>query len=786
MLQPSAFKCTGCDLSCSRRNIVDGAGQREPLLLIIGEAPGKEEDFTGMPFAGRSGKLLRAVLAENGFPDGTYYLTNTVKCRPPDNRDPTPSEIAACSGWLSEEFQHVKPRAVVALGKIAQAAARAAIVAGDLSEALPLHNLHHPAYILRSPRNRKAWSESFRELGRGLSVLPGSTLDVAQQESLDARPPVPYLRGNPDWLSLYFSADIETDDLEEGYGVRTVGYSVSDGRRAAFRGGAYLAGQGDYADLRVLEHQPHTYLHNAKYDAESLGIDLRREDTWDCTMLIAYVLRYTRVGLKILAPEVTGITLDPISDIIGTGKKRIPFSHALRDQPVRARHYGTMDAFATARLASQLHPALHAIPVLENYYRTVEKPAVPVIKEMEQRGVLVDADILAGLGKSMGEEITRLTNEQWQMFGCPSDSFNRASNQQLARQLISDGVRLTHKTPTGQWRLDDSILEILEPFHPAIKHERSIRKLAKLKGTYVDRLQRDRDRESRVHARFNQAVTDTSRLSSSDPNLQNIPIRTDLGKRIRTAFTARPGYRILKADASQLEVRVYAEYTGEPVLLDAYTHQDHDTSGRKGGCLRCDVHQQVASQLSISRDDAKNTLFAAIYGAEQDRLARTAHVPVAETASFLTLMRERLPSLLTFRDGIKDHLFRHGYIETLLGWRNYYPLFGSVIPSERAAALREAGNLPIQGSGAGIIKVGMTGADVLARKYEAELVLTVHDEVVYEVPEKNVMPFAHELRILFRDVAARWMKRVPFRLDVSVGDSWGSVEEIPAGFLDAA
>lgn len=774
--------------------------------MIVGEAPGEQEDRTGMPFApgGRSGKLLRATLAENGFPDGTYYLTNIVKCRPPENRNPTPDEIEACSGWFLEELQHVRPKTILALGKFAQASLHEAQTAGIVPAEIPIVDLYHPAYILRSPRHRPAWKQAILEVAGDLGIspvssgvlatdTPGSEVTVATR----VPPTFPYVQGTPDWHDPYYAADTETDDLEEGYGVRTVGYSVSDGFSGAFRGGTYAGGAGDYADLQPLAGRVRdglrTWLHNAKYDAPALGIDLRNFDAWEDTMLIAYVLRYPRVGLKLLSDQVAGFPLSPISDIIGTGKKRIPFSEALRRDPDRASTYALEDAVGTSRIARSLDARLSATPRLDTYYRTVEKPAVAIIGEMEQRGVLVDPDVITTLATELRTQIDILEGDQYVKLAWPGDGpgkkkgqFNRRSTQQLAQELIRQGVVLTETTPTGKWKLDDDILERLGNVHPAIPVEREIRKLEKLEGTYTGPLLSARDSAGRIHARFNQAVTNTSRLSSSDPNLQNIPIRTPLGKRIREAFIARLGHRILKADASQLEVRVYADYTLEPVLVDAYTHIEHDTAGRRGSCLRCDVHQQVAFQLDISRDDAKNTLFAAIYGAEEEKLARTAHVPVEDTGPFLARMRNRVPSLLTYKKWVAGELLRQGYVETLLGFRSYFPLFASPIRSEKAEALRQAGNLPIQGTGAGIIKVAMTEADALARRYEAHFVLTVHDEVVYEVPEANVIPFARDLRILFRDVAARWMKHVPFRLDCAVGDSWGTVKEIPGELLDAA
>lgn len=759
-LRASHFDCRACDLSLTRTHIVDGAGPLNAPIIIIGEAPGADEDKLAVPFVGRSGKLLRAVLSENGIYDGHFYLTNMVKCRPPDNRDPTDYEIGMCGGWLLGELQQLPARVILALGKIATAHVTSLKDRGLLGDK-DVYSAYHPAYILRSPRHRAAWSASIgvaalAALGEDTGIVPIT---------------FPWRQELPDPRDPYFAADTETDDLQDNVGVRAVGWSVSDGFS-----GQFFEKRGDYAPLA---HRAHTWLHNAKYDAPLLGIDLRRLDTWDDTMLAAYVLRYPRVGLKLLSPELAGMSLSDIGQILGRGKRQIRFSQALRKTPAAATRYACEDAVATSRIARVLAARLHSSPTQEKYYREVEKPAVPVLYDLERRGILVDPDYLAALNTAMAEQIETREASITSYLG---DTFNRRSTQQLAQALINAGITLRRQTKTGKWRLDEAVLGELArqyPDHAVLwDTELQCRKLEKLLGTYGLPLLDWRDPEGRVHARYNQAVTQTSRLSSSDPNLQNIPIRTEMGKMIRKAFIPRPGCVFVKADASQLEVRVYAEYTLEPVLVDAYTHTEHDTGGRKSTCLRCDVHQGVANSLGITRDDAKNTLFASIYGAEDAKLAATARVPLSSAADFLARMRENIPSLLSWKTRISDELDRQGYVETLLGWREYYPLAGSPIRSERAAALREAGNNPIQGTGAGIIKVAMTEADLLAYKYEAGLIETVHDEVGYEVPERNVVPFARELKDLFRQVGARYLKKIPFLLEVSAGPNWGDCEAV--------
>jgi DNA polymerase-1 len=289
--------------------------------------------------------------------------------------------------------------------------------------------------------------------------------------------------------------------------------------------------------------------------------------------------------------------------------------------------------------------------------------------------------------------------------------------------------------------------------------------MEKLKGTYIDGIESRLDATDTLRGRFNQAVAATNRLSSADPNLQNIPARTPLGKRIRGIFVAREGYVLLRADYSQAELRVFADATKDPLFTGAYPW---DAPAK-------DLHQEVAdtfSQWGVTRKAAKNGVFGAIYGAEEAKLGVTFGVPKGQAGTFLKELRERAPALVSWRPHIHNLLLKQGYVETKLGWRNYYPLVYSPISSEVQAAVREAANMPIQGTVAGIVKMLMIEAHALSKEYAAHLILQVHDEVVYEVPERWAGEFGERLARLGHEIPKRWIKSVPMELTWSVGANW--------------
>jgi len=586
------------------------------------------------------------------------------------------------------------------------------------------------------------------------------------------------------------AADTETDDLEEGVGVERVCWSLSDGHAQQFRDDKPPAFE-------------HLWLHNAKYDIPLLNMDPWDLDRYDDTMIVAYLLRkYPLVGLKEIGPRLTGIPMHKISELLGTGKNKKKFSQALVDEPDKARDYAMRDALVTSRQAPTLWAELQAEPSLMNLYLNVEKPLIPVLLEMEQRGVVVNPTTLRQMRKELAVEIERLATSLRERLNLPlyytgvhviKEHDPLASPQKLGPALVNSGVALRKKTrKTGQLQTDETALltackvdrieELREGVasHEIVRDVLLLRQYRKLESTYLAPLDTRRDGAGRVHGRFNQAVAATGRLSSSEPNLQNIPVRTQLGQRIRRVFEAEPGKVLVKGDYSQLEVRIYAHFTREAVLLDAYLHDVHDALGPGSRCLRCDVHQGVANAVEIPRKDAKNTLFAAIYGANEPKIAATAGVPRAKAGSFLAGLRERMPSLLTWRGRVAQQITRNGgYVETILKRREYFPEILSPITRIAEEALRQAANHPIQGSASDIVKVFMNrAARELAPQYDAGMVLMVHDELVFEVPESNAEEFGRRLAEMGAEVGQQVGLIVPLEFSVEIGYNWGQMTPI--------
>lgn len=817
--------CSACPALCQgRTTIVEGYGPPEPLIMVVGEAPGASEDRAGMPFVGQSGTLLRAVLGEVGLSSREVYYTNAVRCRPPENRDPTPDELDACQHWLLREIETVRPQAVLCVGRVAERQLQYVDVG------VPVFSTWHPAYVMRqSSKKRDEWREELRGI---VDAVRGKAANqVTTVEDWDP--------GDADWTTPTLAVDTETDSLQEAYGERLVSVQVSDGRWAIFTD--LESDPVGTAELIDRIRQRHVYLWNAKYDAPLIGVDLLDPEKWDDPALMAYVLRYERVGLKEIGPKLTGLVMEPITELL-TGytrtektlksgprkglietkvkKYKRPFSQALAEEPERAKTYAMLDAVVTARAARILERELNGIPVLRRYYEDYEKPMVPILGGMEQRGVRVDVAALEGLSDTLEQQERRCVENAKYIFDVGA-GVNLLSPAQVADLLQKQGFRWNKTTPTGQMCADEGVLLDLagytvyddEKFGEGLKQaiERAttggviggdtppiaefvywllnLRETRKLKGTYVDRLLRDRDSEGRIHARFNGMVTNTDRLSSSEPNLQNIPIRGTLRDAIRRVFVPRPGYLFVKADKGQLEVRIYAHFTQEAALLEAF---------RTGG----DCHQAVADELGIPRWRAKNVLFAAIYGANAKKLAATAGVEGDTARQFLDRLRQRLPGMANWHPWISACLDGRGYVETMCGWRGYYPLWRSPLSKDRADALREAGNLPIQGSASGIVKRTMIATehglrwpthwhalltqgardvlydypDGIARAFGAELVLQVHDEVVYEVPESRAVGFAKALQTLGEGVATDLT--VPLEFEPAVGTSWADLVKV--------
>jgi DNA polymerase-1 len=423
------------------------------------------------------------------------------------------------------------------------------------------------------------------------------------------------------------------------------------------------------------------------------------------------------------------------------------------------------EAWAALALARKQEQAIDAL-ALTPIYREVELPLVPVLARIECWGIRLDCDLLRQLGNEVALTIATLEHDIHQAAGAP---FNIGSPKQLADVLFGKlDLPVIRKTKTGA-STDADVLEELASLHPIAAKIVEYRGLTKLKGTYIDALPALVDRRTgRLHTTFNQAVAATGRLSSSDPNLQNIPIRTDLGRRIRNAFVADPGYQILSADYSQIELRVLAHFSQDPAFLDAFA------SGQ-------DIHRRTAAEIfnlaleAVSPEQrriAKAINFGLVFGQTDFGLAQTLRIPRHEAHAYIESYFQRYARVRQYMTEVIDEARRTGSVSTLLGRTRPLPQITSKRPQERNYAERIARNTPIQGTAADILKLAMIRVDhEMSRFPEARLLLTVHDELVFEVKTDEVAAFSTWVKGVMESA---YTLRVPLVVDAHAGPSWGA------------
>lgn len=502
---------------------------------------------------------------------------------------------------------------------------------------------------------------------------------------------------------------------------------------------------------------------NLKYDALVLrraGLELA--PIGHDSMLLAYVLDASAhsFGLDSLAGSYLNHTTIRYDDVTGTGKKRRPFSDVSVED---ATAYAGEDSDVALRLCQLLAPQL-VDDGLSAIYRDVELPLLPVLVDMEARGILVDAEHLTRLGHEFGRRLVAIEAEVRGQVGRP---ISLSSPKQLAELLFEELKYPTgRKTKTG-WSTDSEVLENLARTYPLARLALDHRVLSKLKGTYLDALPRMvNPHTGRVHTSFNQTGTATGRLSSSDPNLQNIPARTEDGRRIRAAFVAPPGHKIVSADYSQVELRIMAHLSGDAAFIEAF---------RRGE----DIHRRTAREILAGgqeptlemRRRAKAINFGILYGLSEFGLARQLNIPRAEAQAYISAYFGRYPSIRQFLDDVIAEGKRRGYVATLLGRRRPLPNLRSQNGSVRQGAERVAMNTPIQGSAADLIKVAMLRVHrrLRAEGFATRLLLQVHDELVLEAPEGEVEGLSSLLR---EEMTGAFSLSVPLEVDVGVGSSW--------------
>jgi len=505
---------------------------------------------------------------------------------------------------------------------------------------------------------------------------------------------------------------------------------------------------------------------NLKYDANVLlnhGISLR--GIHDDTMLASYVLDSTgsRHDMDTLALKYLDHTTIHFEDIAGKGAKQVTFNQIALEQ---AGPYAAEDADVTLRLYQVLLPKLEQHAGLLAVYRNIEVPLVPVLSRIERNGAYVDRDLLGKQSHELGLKMQALELQAYELAG---GEFNLASPKQLGEILFERlQIPVTKKTPKGAPSTAEEVLVELAHDYPLPKVILEHRGMAKLKSTYTDKLPTLIDpKTGRIHTSYHQAVAATGRLSSSDPNLQNIPIRSAEGRRIRQAFIAPPGYVILAADYSQIELRIMAHLSGDRGLIDAFSRGE-------------DIHRATAAEVfgvspaevsDEQRRNAKAINFGLIYGMSAFGLARQLHLGRKEAQQYIDLYFERYPGVLRYMDETRVLASENGYVETLFGRRLHLPEINARNGMRRQAAERTAINAPMQGSAADIIKRAMISVDqyLSSSAVDARMIMQVHDELVLEVaPAVLEVVQAEVVRLMMAAAALA----VPLEVGVGVGANW--------------
>ena len=618
----------------------------------------------------------------------------------------------------------------------------------------------------------RQWVDELRAEGSGenTSVVAKSSyqtiLSITELEEWIAR-----LRA-----ATVFAIDTETTSLD--YMVAElvgISFSVAPGEAAyvplahAYLGvPAQLARDEVLGLMRDLLQDPQQLKvgQNLKYDMSVLArYDIELKGIAFDTMLESYVLNSvaSRHNMDDLALKYLGKTTVHFEDIAGKGAKQVTFDQIELEV---AAPYAAEDADITLQLHAALWPKLQASPSLQRVFETIELPLVGVLSKIERNGVLIDSQLLSRQSMKLSQRLSELEQDAYSLAGEP---FNLGSPKQL-QHIFFEKLKLPilKKTPTGQPSTAEEVLQELALDYPLPKVITEYRSLSKLKSTYTDQLPKQVNAATgRIHTSYHQAVAATGRLSSTDPNLQNIPIRTEEGRQVRKAFIAAPGYKLVAADYSQIELRIMAHLSADQGLLDAFA-QGLDIHKATAAEV---FGQQLEAVTADQRRSAKAINFGLIYGMSAFGLGRQLGIGRGDAQNYIDRYFERYPGVLAYMNDTRALAAEQGYVETLFGRRLYLPEINTSNFQRRQAAERTAINAPMQGSAADIIKLAMIAVDkwLDADKPDARMIMQVHDELVLEVRDDQV----HQVAAILTDKMRHATElKVPLLVETGIGQNW--------------
>ena len=573
----------------------------------------------------------------------------------------------------------------------------------------------------------------------------------------------------------YFAFDTETTSLDT-MRAELVGISLS-----AEPGRAYYVPvghqTGDQLPLELvleklrplfLDREVEKTAHNANYDLMVLAnYDVTVENLAMDSMIAAFMAGEKAIGLKALSFDRLGVEMTPISALIGKGKKQITMD---RVDVAAASPYACADADITLRLSRMLEEELKK----DGFWKLmteVEMPLVPILVRIQRNGIALDSGLLGAMSEELGERMAVLEAGIYDNVG---HRFNINSSQQLGDVLFKELQLPTSKRTKSGFSTDARVLEGLKGTHPVIEQLLEYRQITKLKSTYLDALPKLVNPDTgRIHTTFNQTGTVTGRVSSNDPNLQNIPIRTELGGQVRHAFVAEgaPDWLLLAADYSQIDLRVLAHISQDPALIRAFEQGEDIHASTASHVYGVPIDQVTPDMRRI----AKTINFGVIYGISGFGLASRTDLSNEEAQAFIDGYFERYPGVKEYMEVTKRQGKEQGYVETVLGRRRYFPEFQSSNFNVRMSAERMAINMPIQGTSAEITKLAMIGVQGRMDRagMRSKMLLQVHDELIFEVPKEEL----EEMSGLAREVMSQALElRVPLKVDVKMGPNWGEMD----------
>ena len=744
------------------------------LLALMGD---KVDNIPGV--AGVGEKTATALLQHFGGIDSIYERLDAVVDLPIRGAKSLAAKLEGARGdaELSYELATIKTDCNLALAE------------GDLDSSPPDHET---LVGLFRELEFKTWLEALLKgdgaTGAGTAAKDETVADGAEEASVLA-PATASVEVTTvleravfdDWLTKLeaaelFAFDTETTSLDYMVAeVVGVSFAVEPGAAAYVPLAHDYTGAPDQLDRDAVLEALRPLLEDAetskvgqhlKYDANVLanhGITLR--GIHDDTMLESYILDAagSRHDLDTLALKYLGQQTIHFEDIAGKGAKQLTFNQVPIEQ---AAPYAAEDAEVTLRLHQMLSEKLNQTPPLSTLYRELEMPLVPVLSRIERNGALVCRDTLASHSQELGERILSLEAKAHELAG---GSFNLGSPKQLGEILFNQlELPVLRKTPKGAPSTAEEVLAELALDYPLPAVLMEYRSLSKLKSTYTEKLPEMIDaRTGRVHTSYHQAVTATGRLSSSDPNLQNIPIRTEEGRRIRQAFIAEPGCKIVAADYSQIELRIMAHLSQDEGLLNAFANE-------------LDVHSATAAEVfgvgidAVSGDQrrkAKAINFGLIYGMSAFGLAKQLGLGRNEAQDYIDLYFARYPGVANYMARTRELAHEAGYVETLKGRRLYLPEINAKNRQRQQAAERTAINAPMQGTAADMIKMAMLAVDdwLAGSTIDARMIMQVHDELVFEVEAGAVDELCDTVGRLMSGVG---LLDVPLLVEAGTGDNW--------------